>query len=289
MQKKQIKAVGLALCLGLMVTACGQAGKTEPGPGMAETGQPVSSSETAVPNTDAPNTDTPGTDVPSNDAPGMSTQEPATVEYEGNYYLKSEISEKTLRWLEHYHSLSEEDRRRINSVPPEFAGPPGAIAMETNAGTDQPAVDLLLTSAPEVKLVDPLSSAINEFPLQSGNYQWSVQKKTEVEEMVACGSSPLDAIMENADRLKVARYSKLDAVPYSFSCVIPPDQITVTMWDVSNLGDTEAEAESVTVYENHTLIDLAPGKVYELTAEWSREKLETRGFSGTASYAVITE
>ena len=277
MHKKQIKAAGLALCLGLMVTACSQTGKTEPGPELSETGMQVSLSETAA------------TAATSSVPPETTAQEPETVEYEGEYYLKSEISEDTLRWLENYHSLSEEDRRKISMVPHEFVKSNGGTAIETNAEKDRPAVDLLLTSPPEVRLVDPLSSAINEFPLQSGNYQWSVKEKEEVQEMVACGACPLDSVMEKLDRLNVPRYNRLEAIPYSFSCVIPPDQITAAMWDFSDLGNVEAEPESITTYENQTLIDLVPGKIYELTAEWSRENLDPRGFSGTASYTVITE
>ena len=111
----------------------------------------------------------------------------------------------------------------------------------------------------------------------------------EVQEVVACGAHPLDQAMEKTKRLKVPSYNRLDAIPFSVSCIIPPDKITVTAWDISNLGDTESKEESVTVYENKTLIELQPGKVYELTAEWSRDQLETRSFSGTASYTILTE
>ncbi|MDO4268845.1 MAG: hypothetical protein Q4C73_10265 [Eubacteriales bacterium] len=43
-----------------------------------------------------------------------------TVEYEGIYKKKSEVSEKTLEWLEFYYSLSEDERLAISMVPSEF-------------------------------------------------------------------------------------------------------------------------------------------------------------------------
>mgnify|MGYP005953719227 CR=1 FL=1 len=274
MRKQDRTALVLMAGLSLLITACGKT-QTQ---SQTQTQPPASTSI---------------------DSTEPSSQEAETVEYEGEYYLKSEISEDTLKWLERYHQMPEEDRLKINMVPPEFV-PKGTdiAAMETNEtktvetqGTGEPLAvpDILLTSAPEIVLTDPLSSALNEFRLQSGNYSWSVMENKEVQEVVACGAHPLDQVMEKMKRLKVPSYNRLDAIPYSVSCIIPPDKITVTAWDISNLGDTESKEESVTVYENKTLIELQPGKVYELTAEWSRDQLETRSFSGTASYTILTE
>lgn len=161
------------------------------------------------------------------------------------------------------------------------------VSVESDTLTEEG--DLLLTSPPVIGLSDMLSGTLNEFSLQSGNYEWSVMDKGQVQEVAACGSYPLDMTMENYDRLKVPKYNQLDAVLYRLSCVIPPDTVTVTVWDGESLGETETKAESVTVYGDQTMIELKPGKVYELSAEWSRDKLEDRGFSGTASYAFLTE
>ena len=54
-----------------------------------------------------------------------------TVEYNGNYYDASQLSEHTKRWLEWYHSLSEEERQKIDLVPSEFSPDSGVAAMET--------------------------------------------------------------------------------------------------------------------------------------------------------------
>lgn len=163
------------------------------------------------------------------------------------------------------------------------------LDVSVESGTLTEEGDLLLTSPPVIGLSDMLSGTLNEFSLQSGSYEWSVMGNGQVQEVAACGSHPLDMTMENYDRLKVPKYNQLDAVLYRLSCVIPPDSVTVTVWDEESLGETETKAESVTVYEDQTMIELKPGKVYELSAEWSRDKLEERGFSGTASYAFLTE
>jgi len=285
MRKQDRTALVLMAGLSLLITACG---KTQT-------------------QTQPPSQPTASTSIDSTEP---SSQEAETVEYEGEYYPISELSEDTLKWLERYHQMPEEERLKINMVPPEFIPKGTDIAvMETNEtkdindtkagetkiaesqGTGEPLAvpDILLTSAPEIVLTDPLSSALNEFRLQSGNYSWSVMENKEVQEVIACGAHPLDQAMEKTKRLKVPSYNRLDAIPFSVSCIIPPDKITVTAWDISNLGDTESKEESVTVYENKTLIELQPGKVYELTAEWSRDQLETRSFSGTASYTILTE
>ena len=37
------------------------------------------------------------------------------------------------------------------------------------------------------------------------------------------------------------------------------------------------------------ILELEPGKVYEFDAEWRKENMGRRGFSGSASYVVVTE
>lgn len=41
-----------------------------------------------------------------------------TVEFEGRFFKKSELDDKTLKWLENYNSMPPEDRRRLSYVPP---------------------------------------------------------------------------------------------------------------------------------------------------------------------------
>lgn len=150
-------------------------------------------------------------------------------------------------------------------------------------------VDILLTGAPEISLNDALSSTLNGFIVQSGNYKWSYLDGKKTESVVACGSHPLDIAPDKAQKLSVPIYNRMDSAPYTVSCVVPPDRITVRQWDSSQLGSMEAKEESSTVYEDAFIIDLQPDKVYEIVAEWEEAKLQTNGFYGEASYALITD
>lgn len=55
----------------------------------------------------------------------------STVEYNGIYKKKSELSEDTLKWLEWYHSLPEEQQMALSMVPSEFIDPSVPMVIET--------------------------------------------------------------------------------------------------------------------------------------------------------------
>lgn len=58
-----------------------------------------------------------------------------TIEYEGIYKKKKDVSKDTLKWLHFYDSLSEAERNAINMIPSELADelPPEYFTMETEA------------------------------------------------------------------------------------------------------------------------------------------------------------
>ena len=112
MRKQDRTALVLMAGLSLLITACG---KTQT-------------------QTQPPSQPTASTSIDSTES---SSQEEEAVEYEGEYYPISELSEDTLKWLERYHQMPEEERLKINMVPPEFV-PKGTdiAAMETNETRD---------------------------------------------------------------------------------------------------------------------------------------------------------
>lgn len=62
------------------------------------------------------------------------------VEYNGIYKKKSELSEDTLKWLEWYHSLPEDQQLALNMVPSEFidpANPPTAVETSADLGLEE--------------------------------------------------------------------------------------------------------------------------------------------------------
>lgn len=254
---------GMSLSVGM--TACGRTEAATDPAGMETLAEVVSEPEdTKVPDTEE------------------------MVEFEGNFYPRSELSEDTVKWLEQYHKLPEEARLMMNYIPHELIpayGADGSRAVASETAT----ADILLTSAPELSLTDPLSSTLNRFVVQSGNYEWTVMERGETQSVVACGIHPLDSLAESNDKLRVPHYNKMDAVLFTVSAVIQPDYLLVSQWDDSALGVTETEAEECLEYDDAGMIELRPGKVYEITVTWSEERLKERGFWGTASYSFITE
>lgn len=146
-----------------------------------------------------------------------------------------------------------------------------------------------LTGAPPISLADVLSSSMEAFEVKSGSYSWSYLDKKETISLVACGMAPLDEIQAEGDKLHLSDSNQADTVPYLLSCQVPPDQLMVKEWDIEQLGDMEAEANSTVTYTEAFMIDMKRDKVYEITASWKQENLEEVGFYGEASYVVITE
>lgn len=65
-----------------------------------------------------------------------------TVEFQGVFKKKKELSDDTLKWLNFYYSLSESDRNALSMIPSEFAGqiPSDSTAVNETAvsGTSYP-------------------------------------------------------------------------------------------------------------------------------------------------------
>lgn len=154
-----------------------------------------------------------------------------------------------------------------------------------------------LTEPPELTLTDSLSSQLNIVSLTSGNYSWKREpdrSQSELEKdqgicIEACGIHPLEQDGEKAERIHIPDYNQMDGAPYTVSCPVMPDKITVTGWTAENLGKPESPAEETAVYEEGFLIQLKAGMVYELRAVWEEDKLSDRGFSGEAGYIFMTD
>lgn len=149
--------------------------------------------------------------------------------------------------------------------------------------------DLLLNSAPEIKLQDVLSSNMETFSVKSGNFSWGWKEGDETVEMVGCGSHPLDTDLNKAERLKIPNYNQMEDVTYMIQCVVMPENVMVREWDITQLGKSEEAEPKVISYSDSGMIQLKQDKVYEILAEWPEEGLERSGFFGKASYVVITD
>lgn len=143
---------------------------------------------------------------------------------------------------------------------------------------------------PVLRLHDALSSTLDKFEVMPGGYTWYVRGEVggEMTGVVACGPGPLDETRRD-DRLSLPRYNRLDQVPYSLSWDVMPDSMAVTEYNDSDMEHPDAVPVSNVMMDDVSFIDLVPGRVYEITAEWKEENQESRGFYGTADYVVVTE
>jgi len=88
--------------------------------------------------------------------------------------------------------------------------------------------------------------------------------------------------------LQVHEYSRHDAW-YSATFEVNPDSMSIREYDLLDLGDTNPELLSENISEIVGLLELKPRRIYEVTANWSEDGLEERGFSGTATYVFATD
>lgn len=138
-------------------------------------------------------------------------------------------------------------------------------------------------------LKDVLSSNMQQFIVQSGNYSWNWLENGKRAGIEACGSHPLGLDREKTDILKIPDYNGIKEVDYILSCTRMPKSVTVREWDISQLGKAETAEPSVKEYTGSWVIPLKPDKVYELIARWPEEELAKQGFFGEASYVVVTD
>jgi len=87
--------------------------------------------------------------------------------------------------------------------------------------------------------------------------------------------------------LQVHEYSRHDAW-YSATFEVNPDSMSIREYDLLDLGDMNPELLSE-ADADLGLLELKPRRMYEVTANWSEDGLEERGFSGTAVYVFATD
>lgn len=153
---------------------------------------------------------------------------------------------------------------------------------------------VLLTGAPVITLSDALSSSMDQLELQPGNYgnyEWNYKDNGQMEGGVTCGAAPLDK--EEADYMPVLTipdYNGLESVVYSVRAVVSPDAIVLKEWDISDIGNYEAEPKRVVDHFCQPyFFKMEKNAIYEITAVWERSNLDVKGFCGKVSYVVRTQ
>jgi len=147
----------------------------------------------------------------------------------------------------------------------------------------------VLTEPPTMYLQDALSSAWNEFPVDSSTYGWSsLTEDGKVLCVDAAAKHGISGEVKGKEWLQVHEYSRHDAW-YSATFEVNPDSMSIREYDLLDLGDTNPELLSENISEIVGLLELKPRRIYEVTANWSEDGLEERGFSGTATYVFATD
>lgn len=106
--------------------------------------------------------------------------------------------------------------------------------------------------------------------------------------ITACGAAPAEAFPQQ-EPLELTQYQGMEGILYTVSCTVVPDRMHVKEYSGEDMGKTDAEPVSETVLEAGALLELKPDRMYEIQAEWDRDRGEARGFYGEACYLMVTE
>lgn len=149
-----------------------------------------------------------------------------------------------------------------------------------------------LSSPPTMTLQDSLSSTMNYYCVSSGTYSWNYRAENpeEMRSVEASGPFPTIAVKGQKENwLKLVDYHGIDFASYLAGFEVDPDRISIKEYDLLDLGNMEPEVLSEYTMEEVYFLELRPRRIYEVTAEWDEEHLESNGFYGSAIYIFATD
>lgn len=163
------------------------------------------------------------------------------------------------------------------------------------------AVPILLKEPPKLGFSDMLSSKINQFEISANQYDWTYLDAELTEDGVydfanasevgisATGLEPT-AAAKMTKWLRLTEYQGIDTWLYRLYCDVLPDKVIVREYSIYDLGDAFPEVRSEKEYtKDMLLIELIPGRIYEITAIWDESHYEECGYYGEASYVLVTD
>ena len=169
------------------------------------------------------------------------------------------------------------------------------------ASENNQAVPILLKEPPKLGFSDMLSSKINQFQISANQYDWTYLDAELTEDGVydfanasevgisATGLEPT-AAAKMTKWLRLTEYQGIDTWLYRLSCDVLPDKVVVKEYSIYDLGDVYADVRSEKVYtKDMLLIELVPGRIYEIVATWDRSHYEECGYYGEARYILVTD
>ena len=175
-------------------------------------------------------------------------------------------------------------------------------SVENNgASENNQVVPILLKEPPLLGFSDMLSSKINQFEISANQYDWTYLDAELTEDGVydfanasevgtsATGLYPTEAA-KMTKWLRLTEYQGADTWLYRLSCDVLPDKVVVKEYSIYDLGDVYADVRSEKVYtKDMLLIELVPGRIYEIAATWDRSHYEEYGYYGEARYVLVTD
>ena len=176
-----------------------------------------------------------------------------------------------------------------------------ADAFITEEAENNKDVPVLLKEPPKLGFTDMLSSQMNQFVVSPNQYDWTYLDADLTEEGVydfanaqevgisATGLEPTSAA-KMTDWMRMIEYQNIDTWLYSLNAEVRPDKVIVREYSIYDLGDAYAEVRSEKEYtKDMLLIELVPGRIYEIIATWDEAHYEECGYYGTARYVLVTD
>ena len=176
-----------------------------------------------------------------------------------------------------------------------------ADAFITEEAENNKDVPVLLKEPPKLGFTDMLSSQMNQFVVSPNQYDWTYLDADLTEEGVydfanaqevgisATGLEPTSAA-KMTDWMRMIEYQNIDTWLYSLNAEVRPDKVIVREYSIYDLGDAYAEVRSEKEYtKDMLLIELIPGRIYEVIATWDEAHYEECGYYGTARYVLVTD
>ncbi len=176
-----------------------------------------------------------------------------------------------------------------------------ADAFITEEAENNKDVPVLLKEPPKLGFTDMLSSQMNQFVVSPNQYDWTYLDAKLTEDGVydfanaqevgisATGLEPT-VTAKMTEWLRLTEYQGIDTWLYNLNSEFIPDKVLVKEYSIYELGNEYAEVRSEKEYtKDMLLIELIPGRIYEIIATWDEAYYEECGYYGTARYVLVTD
>lgn len=179
-----------------------------------------------------------------------------------------------------------------DGTTPAGAASDGAALNEASSGSD--AAETVVYREPPVIELHPVSGEGDSLIVKSCGYTWNwPEGPGMMGSGIADGPAPLDGTHWDTLILPESSGGLLEC-GYALTIEVEPDELGIEVWDMANLGNSDAQSEQSAVYQGAEIaaedfsIPLQAGKVYDIYIRLDEGKIDENGCSGIASYVFMT-